>query len=72
MRSERLYPLVRPALPGFYESAVLAELVVIRLDAEGNASVIIEAGSMTYEAAILDFAHYSDEFGPFRRLDEDS
>lgn len=63
------YPIARPTETGFYESSALEELVVIRIGAEGNASVIVEVASKSYETAILNFEDYAGEYGPFRRLD---
>lgn len=63
------YPVTRPAAPGLYESERVGDLVAIRLDAEGTASVIIETPTATHETAIIDFGYFVDEYGPFRRLD---
>lgn len=66
--AERFY-IARPTEAGLYESSVLEELVTIRINADGQASAIVEVSSASYETAILDFPYYASEYGPFRRLD---
>ncbi|WDS51668.1 hypothetical protein SEA_BARNSTORMER_31 [Microbacterium phage Barnstormer] len=63
------YPIAVPREPGLYESAVLRDRVTIRVNGLDNADTVVERGDTRYEHAILDFRHYADEFGPFRRLD---
>lgn len=58
--------------PGLHESAVLADLVTIRVNGTGAASAIVELPEAAYETAILDLSHYASEFGPFRRLDDET
>ncbi|WNT44350.1 hypothetical protein SEA_MABODAMACA_32 [Microbacterium phage Mabodamaca] len=71
--TEKTYDIARPTETGLYESEVLKDLVTIRVSHGGYAaSAIVETTTATYETAILDFAYYAGEFGPFRKLDDET
>lgn len=67
--SEADFPFVLPTEPGLYHAAKFPGLTTIRVNEDGSAETIVERDGRTWVHAILDFRHYADEFGPFKRID---
>ncbi|AWY04871.1 hypothetical protein PBI_FLOOF_34 [Microbacterium phage Floof] len=65
------YPIILPAAPGDYVPKKLEGRAILRIDANGTASTVVEREDTSYSHPILNLAAWAIEYGPLRAVDAD-